>query len=157
MSEPSPTGQKKQDFTASSSPSYRSQPPEKAKQTGWVGWVVFAGIMMILIGAFQVVAGLIALFRNTYYLVTSSGLLMSVNYTAWGWVHLILGLILAAGGFAVMSGLMWGRVIGIIFASLSALANLGFLAAYPVWSVLMIALDVVVIFALTVHGAEVKD
>lgn len=137
-------------------PAYPSQPEHKRERTAWAGWVLFAGVMMILVGAFQAIAGLVALFRDTYYLVTSSGLLVTVNYTTWGWVHLILGLIIAAGGLAVMRGAVWGRVVGVVLASISALANLAFLSAYPVWSILMIALDVIVIFALTVHGSEVK-
>jgi hypothetical protein len=112
--------------------------------------------MMILVGTFQAIAGLVALFRSTYYLVTSNGLLVTVDYTTWGWVHLIVGLIIAGGGVAVMTGAVWGRILGVLLASLSALVNLAFLSAYPVWSLLMIALDVVVIFALTVHGSEVK-
>jgi hypothetical protein len=112
---------------------------------------------MIMIGVFHAVEGLIAIFRDTYYLVTSSGLLLTADYTAWGWIHLLLGLVVAAAGFAVMRGLMWGRIVGIALASLSALVNLAFLAAYPLWSVLMIALNFLVIFALTVHGSEVRE
>lgn len=137
-------------------PPYRPQPGQTRNRSGWAGWVLFAGILMILIGAFQVIAGLVALFRDTYYLVTSSGLLVSVDYTTWGWVHLILGLVIAAAGLAVMRGALWGRIIGIVLACLSALANLAFLAASPVWSLLVIAMDVLVIFALAVHGSEVR-
>lgn len=137
-------------------PPYRPPVGRGRQRTAWAGWVVFAGIMMIIIGGFQAIAGLAALFRDAYYLVTSSGLLVSVDYTAWGWVHLILSLILVAAGFAVMRGAVWGRVIGVILAALSALVNLAFLAAYPLWSALVIAMDIIVIFALTVHGSEVR-
>lgn len=138
-------------------PSYRTPTEQEKKQTGWVGWVFFAGTIMILTGVFQAIAGLVALFRNTYYLVTNDQLLLTVNYAAWGGLHLLIGLIIIAGGLAVMKGALWGRVLGVILASLSALANLAFLAAYPFWSTIMIAMDILVIFALTVHGDEVKS
>lgn len=142
---------------AYTSPAYRSQPGHGRTRTAWAGWVTFAGILMILIGAFQAIEGLVAIFRDVYFLVTSSGLLLTIDYTAWGWLHLIIGLLIAASGLAVLRGLMWGRVVGVILASLSALANLAFLSAYPLWSALMIALNVLVIFALTVHGSEVSE
>lgn len=158
---PASTGQHKEEGVgtagAYTSPAYRPQPGHGGTPTAWAGWVTFAGILMILIGAFQAIEGLVAIFRDVYFLVTSSGLLLTIDYTAWGWVHLIIGLLIAASGFAVMRGLLWGRMVGVILASLSALANLAFLSAYPLWSTLMIALNVVVIFALTVHGSEVRE
>jgi hypothetical protein len=129
------------------------QPPEP---TGWVGWILFAGVMMIMMGVFHACAGLVALFKDEYFLVGKSGLTVSVDYTAWGWVHLIGGVVVALAGFAVMVGQMWARVLGVVLAVASAIVNIGFLAAYPVWSAIIIALDVLVIYALTVHGREVK-
>jgi hypothetical protein len=124
--------------------------------TGWAGWIYFAGFMMLLLGGFQVVEGLVALFHNSYYLVTANRLLIHVNYGVWGWTLLIVGVIVAAAGFGVMVGQTWARVVGVIVAALSALVNLAFISAYPLWSVLVIALDVVVIYALTVHGRETE-
>lgn len=124
--------------------------------TRWVGWVLFAGCMMIILGAFQVIAGLAALFNDGYYVVTSNNLLVSVDYTGWGWAHLIVGVLVLAAGFGVLAGQTWARIVGIVLAGLSAIINLGFLAAFPVWSVLMIALDVIVIYALSMHGREVQ-
>lgn len=124
--------------------------------TRWVGWVLFAGCMMVILGTFQVVAGLAALFNDGYYIVTSDNLLVSVDYTGWGWVHLIVGALVLAAGFGVLAGQTWARIVGIVLAGLSAIINLGFLAAFPVWSALMIALDVIVIYALSMHGREVQ-
>lgn len=124
--------------------------------SGWVGWVFFAGLMMIMVGSFHAIAGLVALFKDEYYLVGKSGLAWSVDYTTWGWVHLILGVVVALAGIGIMLGQTWARVVGIIVAMLSAIANIAFLAAYPVWSALIITLDVVVIYALVVHGREAK-
>jgi hypothetical protein len=137
--------------TPESSAGYRGEP---ANRTVWLGWVYFAGIMMIMLGFFQAIAGLVALFDDGYYLVADSGLALSVDYTAWGFVHLTLGLVAVAAGLAVMAGRTWGRAIGIILAVVSALVNMAFIAAYPAWSLMIIALDVITIYALAVHGRE---
>jgi hypothetical protein len=128
--------------------------PYKSERTGWVGWIFFAGIILIMVGSFQAIAGLVALFNDEYYLVGSSGLVVSVDYTAWGWVHLVLGVVAFCTGIGMMLGQRWARITGIILAVLSAIVNLAFVAAYPVWSILVIALDVIVIYALAVHGRE---
>ena len=112
---------------------------------------------MLIAGTFQVLAGLTALFNDDYFLVTSNNLILEVNYTAWGWVHLALGTLLLIGGASLLTGGMTGRIIGVIAATLSAISNLVFIAAYPVWSVIMIALDVIVIYAIVVHGRELED
>src|SRR5215470_15591774 len=123
--------------------------------SGWVGWVFFAGVMMVMLGIFQAIEGLVAIFNDKYFLVSRSGLVITADYTVWGWVHLLIGIIIAIAGYAVIRGQMWGRVIGIIMAALSAIANLSFLAAYPIWSTIIIVIDIIVIYALTVHGKEV--
>jgi hypothetical protein len=125
--------------------------------SGWVGWVAFAGIMMVLLGAFHIIDGLIALFQDEYFLVTRSGLAVDVDFTTWGWVHMIAGIIIVAAGIAVFAGQVWARVIGVLLAMLSAVVNLGFLSAYPIWSSIMILIDILVIWALTVHGGEVRE
>jgi len=124
--------------------------------TGWVGWVYFAGAMMLLLGGLQALAGLIALFNNDFFVVTQEGLI-ALNFTAWGWIHIILGVIIFAAGIAVLAGNVWGRVIGVFLAVLSAIANLGFITAYPLWSIVGLIIDGLVIYALTMHGAEARD
>jgi hypothetical protein len=123
----------------------------------WVGWIAFAGVMMIMLGGFHIIQGLVALFNDQYFLVGRSGLVVSLDYTAWGWIHLIAGAVVVVAGVAVFAGQIWARTVGVVVAVVSALLNLGFLAAYPVWALIMIALDVVVIMALTVHGSDIKD
>ena len=125
--------------------------------TGWVGWLVFAGIMMILVGSFQAINGLIALFKDELYVVRPNGLVVNIDYTAWGWAHLLLGLLLIAAGAAVFSGRIWGRTLGVIADVLSAVVNFAFIPAYPVWSLLVITVDVLVIWALIAHGGELRD
>lgn len=131
-------------------PSGRPQP------TGWVGMVLFAAVMLMMLGSFQAVEGLVALFRDDFYMTTQTGLILQLDYTAYGWTHLILGLVAVATGIGLLAGQTWARIIGVIIAGVSALVNLAFLPAYPIWSVLVIALDVLVIYALTAHGREVE-
>jgi hypothetical protein len=128
----------------------------EVEPTAWVGWIWFAGVMMIMLGTFEAIAGLVALFNDEYYLVTRNDLVVSLDYTTWGWVHLLLGVVVAAAGLGVMVGQMWARVVGILVALISAIVNIAFLAAYPVWSTIIITVDVLVIYALTVHGRETK-
>ena len=125
--------------------------------SGWVGWIVFAAVIMLLVGTFHVIQGLVALFKDEYYVVGSSGLVLNVDYTAWGWIHIVGGVIAVAAGLALFRGKLWARIVGTVVASVSAVVSVGFLAAYPLWSVTVIALDVAVIMALTVHGAEISE
>lgn len=124
--------------------------------TAWVGWIIFAAIVMIMVGTFQAIAGLGALFNSGYYLVPKNGLLVQVDYTAWGWAHIVVGLLAIAAAFGLLSGRMWARVVAIAIAMVSALVNLAFMAAYPLWSLTLITLDVIVIYAVAVHGKELK-
>ena len=135
----------------------RSDRSAAPARSGWVGWLLFAGIMMILVGTFQAIDGLIALFNDDLYVVRPSGLVVNVDYTAWGWTHLVLGLLLIAAGAAVFNGRVWGRTLGVIAAMLSAVVNFAFIPAYPVWSLLIITVDVLVIYALIAHGGELRD
>jgi hypothetical protein len=124
--------------------------------SAWVGWVVFAAVIAITMGAFEAIEGLVAIFKDQYYLVGSSGLVVSVDYTVWGWVHLVIGVAAMAAGVGLLQGRNWGRIVVIVLAGLSAIVNLGFLSAYPIWSTIVIALDVIVIYALTVHWKDVR-
>ena len=125
--------------------------------SGWVGWILFAAVIMLLVGTFHVIQGLVALFKDDYYVVGSSGLVLNINYTAWGWIHIVGGVIAVAAGFALFRGKLWARVVGTAIACISAVVNVGFLVAYPLWSITVIALDVAIIMALTVHGSELSD
>ena len=133
----------------------RKAPPEP---TGGAGWALFGAMMLILLGSFQSIVGLVALFDDGYYLVGPSGLVVNVDYTTWGWVHLIVGLVaLAAGCGLLAGGAMWARVAGITVAVISAIANFAFLPAFPFWALTMIAIDVLVIFAIAAHGRALQD
>jgi hypothetical protein len=127
-----------------------------AEPTAWVGWVMFAATMMLMMGTFHAIAGLVAIFRDEYYLVSKNGLVVHVDYTAWGWTYLIGGIIMVAAGAALFAGQMWARIVAVALALLSAVVNMAFFSAYPWWSAIMITLDVLVIWAVTVHGSEMK-
>ncbi len=129
-------------------------PPEP---TGWAGWVVFGAMMMILLGSFQAIAGLVALFDEGYYLVGSNGLVVNVDYTTWGWVHLIVGGVALAAGFGLFTGATWARALGIGVAVISAIVNFAFIAAFPFWAITMITLDVLIIYAIAAHGRELQS
>lgn len=124
--------------------------------TGWVGWVFYAGFMMILLGVFHAIAGIAALFNDQVF-VAGPHAVWLVDLTSWGWGHLLLGLLIAFAGYAVLSGKTWGRVIGVIMAGLSAIVNMAFVPVYPFWALLFLVIDVLVIYALTAHGSEVRD
>jgi hypothetical protein len=130
--------------------------PNNNSPTGWVGWGYFASFMMMLLGTFQVIGGIAAIFKPRYYVVTQNQLLV-FNFTTWGWISLILGIIIFMAGLELLRGAMWARVLAVVLAALSFVANMSFLNAYPVWSVVMMVVDVLVIYALTVHGAELRD
>ena len=125
--------------------------------SGWVGWVAFGGVMMMLLGAFQAIEGLVALFDDGFYLVRPSGLVVDVNYTTWGWTHVLIGIVGVLAGLGLLAGNIVARVVGVIVAMVSAVVNMAFVAAYPVWSLMLIALDVIVIYAIIAHGRELKD
>jgi len=131
--------------------------PVRQRSSVWTGFVVFGGIMLVMTGGFQAIQGFVALFEDDRYLVTKNGLLLTMDYTSWGWTHLILGLAAIGVGVGVLLGQMWARVLGIIVAVLSALTNIAFLPAYPIWCAIVITTNILVIYALAVHGSEIKD
>ncbi len=119
------------------------------------GWVVFASIMLIMAGVFGIIDGLVALIHDEVYLVTKDQV-VAFDFTTWGWIHLIVGIIVTTAGFAVMSGQLWARMVGVLAATASAIAQIAFITAFPFWSVLIIGIDILIIYGLLVHGEEVE-
>ena len=119
------------------------------------GWVYFASVMMFLSGLLHVVEGLTAIFKDNFFVVTQNALI-AFNYTAWGWIHIAVGIILLTAAASVLAGGTWGRVVGVIAAVLSIVASMAFLSAYPLWSILVIVVDVLVIHALVVRAEELR-
>ena len=138
-----------------SSPGYRAARGQEA--TGWaVGFILFAAIMMIMAGVFQALQGLVGIFENEFYVPTRN-YLFQFDATTWGWTHLLIGLLVAFAGWGLLSGRTWARVAAITLAVLSAIANFAFIPYYPFWSLLIITLDIVVIWAIAAHGGELRD
>jgi hypothetical protein len=138
----------------------RAQAPRAGypgQPSGWGGWIVFGAVMLMLLGGFQIIQALVALFDDGFYLVGQDGLVISVDYNTWGWIHLVIGIAALLSGIGLLAGNMAARVLGVAIALVSALVNLAFIAAYPVWSTLIIVFDVVVIYAIVVHGRELKS
>jgi len=118
-----------------------------------VGFIVFAGIAMVMIGALHALQGLVALFNDDFYVVGQEWI-FEFDLTTWGWIHLLIGLLVLIAGFFEFKGAVWARVVGIAAAALSAVLNFMWLPYYPVWALIIIALDVMVIWALSVHGRD---
>ena len=121
-----------------------TQPLSESAVTGYV----FAGVILITIGTFQGIIGLAAIINDEFFVATPN-YAFEIDITAWGWIHLGLGLLVAFAGWALFAAKTWARVIGVTFATLSAIANFVFIPYYPFWAILIIALDVWVIWALT--------
>ena len=130
-----------------------SQYDQQQPVSGWAtGGLLFAATLMLIIGMFQAIAGLAAIFDDEFYVVTQN-YVFDLDVTAWGWIHLILGILLVVTGWALFARKPWAGVVAITLASLSAIANFFFIPYYPWWSLLMIALAIWVIWSLTRPGA----
>ena len=132
----------------------QNQPTTPPPSGAAVGLTVFAGTLMIMVGAFHAIQGLVALFNDEFYVVGQEWT-FKFDITQWGWIHLIGGIVVALAGFALFTGAVWARVVGVAVVAVSAIVNFMWLPYYPVWSMIIIALDVFIIWALTVHGRDV--
>lgn len=122
---------------------------ESQADSGWaMSGVAFAATMLLMIGGFQVVTGLAAIINDDYF-VRVRGYAFHLDITTWGWIHLILGLALIAAGIGLFSRAVWAGVVALFLAVLSAVDNFFFIPYQPFWSLLLIALDVWIIWALT--------
>jgi hypothetical protein len=123
--------------------------------TGWVGWIFFAGTMMIIGGGLNLFYGIVAAV-NDDWVAWQNQTAVFIDLTNWGWAHIIVGSIVLLCGFGVLSGNILARTVGVIVASLSLIANFFVIPVYPLWSLTIIVIDMLVIWALTVHGREVR-
>jgi hypothetical protein len=124
--------------------------------SGWaVGWTTYAAVWMWILGFFHAMAGFVGILEDELYAVTPN-YVFQLDVTTWGWIHLIMGIVVFIAGFAVFSGAVWARTIGVILAVLSTLSTFAWLPWYPLWGLVMITANVFVIWALTVHGRDVS-
>ena len=121
-----------------------------------VGFILFAAIMMLMAGSWQALQGLIAIFENEFYVATRN-YVFEFDATTWGWIHLLIGLLVAFAGWGLLSGRTWARSVAIALAVLSAISNFLFIPYYPFWSLLIITLDIFVIWAVAAHGGELRE
>jgi hypothetical protein len=124
----------------------------------WTEWVGFAGLMMVLIGVLNVIQGLIAIVRDDYYVLTAEQIIV-FDLTTWGWIMLIWGIIVGFAGWALATGAGWARWFTLVAASLNIVLQLGFVGSgqYPLWALTVLALNVLVLYALTVRWSDVEE
>jgi hypothetical protein len=126
-----------------------------ADYSSWAaGWAGFAGVMLIIIGVMDAIQGLVAIFDDDFYVVTAEWV-FEFDVTAWGWIHLIGGVILILSGVGIFSGNVLARIVGVAAAGVAMIYNFAWLPYYPVWSIVIIAVCIAVIWALTAHGRDI--
>lgn len=135
---------------------YRDYAETEERASSWTGWVGFGGVVMVLSGIFQAIAGLVGIFRGTFYVIhdNSSQLLIFSNIHTWGWINLIVGTVVMLAGISLFSGSTWARIVAVIFAAGAAIVNLVNMPLYPLWSIICLTLSVIVMFAVIAHGGE---
>jgi hypothetical protein len=146
--QPSATGGPSQTAT-------RAERVERAEVTGWTGWIAFAGSLMIVLGGLAIIQGLVAILNDNWVVWTNTQALL-IDLTAWGWVHLVVGAIIVLAGVGVFTGNVLARAIGVFLACVSIAINFAFIPAFPLWALTIIALDVLVVWALLMHGEEMR-
>jgi len=126
-------------------------------ESGWaVGFTAFAAIMMALMGFFQASMGIVAIFNQDFY-VTTPNYVFAFDVGTWGWIHLILGVLVLAAGLSLLAGATWARAVGVVLAAFSAIEAFVFIPYQPFWSIIVIAVCVMVIWALTTQTEDVID
>jgi hypothetical protein len=128
-----------------------------SRTTNWTGWVVFAGVILMVSGIFSFVQGLVALIGPDAYYVAAGGSLWLLDVAGWGWWNLITGLLLVLAALALFAGQTWARVVAVILVILNAVGQLLLIPAQPWWSLIVIGIDILIIYALIVHGREMRD
>ncbi len=128
----------------------------ETERSGWTGWITFAGVMLIIGGSLGLIFGIIAAVNDNWVVFTNRGQ-VSLDLSTWGWVHIIVGAIVVLAGFGVFTGNILARIVGVAVAVVSLIANFLWLPVYPVWAIIIITIDVLVIWALTAHGGEMRN
>ena len=131
-------------------------PSDPGYSPGAVGVTVFAGVLMVLSGSLQAVQGVVALANDTFYVVGEE-YTFQFDVTSWGWIHLIMGVVVALAGVGLFQGAVWARTVAVIVASVSIIANFMWMPYYPFWSMTVIAFDIFVIWAATMHGRDITE
>jgi hypothetical protein len=125
------------------------------RRTGWTGWITFAGVMLLIGGSLNLFYGIVAAVNDEWVVFTNRSAVY-LDVSEWGWVHIILGAVVFLSGIGVFSGNILARIVGVAVASISLLVNFFFIPVYPLWALIVITIDVLVIWALTAHGSEMR-
>jgi hypothetical protein len=129
-------------------------PPQRS---AWAGWIRFGAALMWLIGFFQVIEGLAAIFNENFTKTRPNGMVVHVDHAVWGWVHLALGVVIFLSGFGVLTGRLAARLVGVALALIGAVISLAYLPAQPAWGIILVSMYVLLIYALTAHGGEMRE
>jgi len=134
-----------------------SDPELEIGPSNWTGWVAFAAVMLMIAGGMNIIQGVVSLTDDSYYLAAPDGLAVNLSYTTLGWLQVGLGIVLLAIGLGMLRGARVALVLGAIIAGVSAIGNLATIAAYPLWGVVLVAFNIIVIYAIFSHGREMKQ
>jgi uncharacterized membrane protein len=125
--------------------------------TGWVGWIVFAAVMLVMLGVFSIIGGLIAIFDDTWGNTTAEiGSYANSTRNTWGWTTLILGVITLLAAFGILQGKTWALIVAVAISAVVAVDHFTTVKLYPIWSMIVVVMAIFVIYALIVHGKELK-
>ncbi|MBP9813431.1 hypothetical protein KBC51_03260 [Candidatus Saccharibacteria bacterium] len=125
--------------------------------SGWLGWVGFASFMLLFGGAISLLAGFVALFKDGVVFTNFNESIWILNYTQWGWIHMLLGVLAILVAFSLASGNMLGRTLAVLVALVSAVANMAFIPIYPFWALSIVVIDILVVYAIVAHGGDLKE
>ena len=125
--------------------------------SGWTDWVRFAGVILLVSGTFGAIQGLSALIGPDAYYAAINGSLLLFDVAGWGWWNLILGGLTFLTGLALLSGALWARIVAVILAIISAIVQMILVPVQPWWSFIVIAIDVLIIYAVVAHGRELRE
>lgn len=121
------------------------------------GWVLFAGFVMLVVGFFDVIQGLVALFKEEVYVIPASGLIVSTDFTTWGWILLIWGIVMILAALSLFAGGEMGRWFAIVVVAINMIGQFAWFPAYPLWSLVVIGLSAGVLWALTAGWSSLRD
>ena len=141
---------------AGRSPTGYDQPADYDQRTGWTGWITFAGVMMILAGSLNLFYGIVAAVNDEWVVFTNRANVY-LDISEWGWVHIIVGAVVLLSGIGLFSGNILARTIAVVVASISLVVNFFFIPVYPLWAITVIVIDLLVIWAVTAHGREMRE
>ena len=123
--------------------------------TGWVGWIIFAAVMLLIAGTLNLISGIVALVNDDWVVWSNEGNLY-LDLTSWGWVHFGVGVALVLAGLGLLTGNMLARAVAVFMAGAGMIANFLFIPAFPLWAITLIAINGFVISAITAHGREMR-